>query len=224
MRRSRRVCHSPAEQTPKPRRTKTRVGTRRLWRTTRFFVSSKKPSKPRANPRACPGSRAPSRGSPPHAPERAWATQVSARPTVCLMCAGARGAVVVPPGSPPARARARGDRPRARGAGRGRARAGARDPSLAPVHDADAHDAAIVSFVFSSGRFKKGLSFPRGTRVRWTRGGKARGERGDADAGLEAKRGVPEGRPTLVTFVARARARSASGPRDASISFQTRRR
>ena len=106
----------------------------------------------------------------------------------------------------------------------GRARAGARDPSLAPVHDADAHDAAIVSFVFSSGRFKKGLSFPRGTRVRWTRGGKARGERGDADAGLEAKRGVPEGRPTLVTFVARARARSASGPRDASISFQTRRR
>ena len=93
-----------------------------------------------------------------------------------------------------------------------------------PPKDADAHDAAIVSFVFSSGRFKKGLSFPRGTRVRWTRGGKARGERGDADAGLEAKRGVPEGRPTLVTFVARARARSASGPRDASISFQTRRR
>ena len=224
MRRSRRVCHSPAEQTPKPRRTKTRVGTRRLWRTTRFFVSSKKPSKPRANPRACPGSRAPSRGSPPHAPERAWANQVSARPTVLYVLRGGEGGGGCAPRVRRLRARgARGDRPRAGGAVAARARRRAR-PSLAPVHDADAHDAAIVSFVFSSGRFKKGLSFPRGTRVRWTRGGKARGERGDADAGLEAKRGVPEGRPTLVTFVARARAQSASGPRDASISKQTRRR
>jgi hypothetical protein len=136
-----------------------------------------------------------------------------------LVRVGEGGRWLCPPGFAACARAAREATGRARGgAGAGRARAGARDPSLAPVHDADAHDAAIVSFVFSSGRFKKGLSFPRGTRARWTRGGKARGERGEADAGLEAKRGVPEGRPTLVTFAARARARSASGPRDASIS------
>ena len=144
---------------------------------------------------------------------------------VMFVRGGEGGRWLCPPGFAACARAAREATGRARGgAVAGRARAGARDPSLAPVHDADAHDAAIVSFVFSSGRLKKGLSFPRGTRVRWTRGGKARGERGDADAGLEAKRGVPEGRPTLVTFVARARARSASGPRDASISKQTRRR
>ena len=64
--------------------------------------------------------------------------------------------------------------------------------------------------------FKKGLSFAR-ARERGGPAGHAWGERGEADAGLEAKRGVREGRPTLVTFAARARARSASKRRDASI-------
>jgi hypothetical protein len=55
----------------------------------------------------------------------------------------------------------------------GRARAGARDPSLTPVHDADAHDAAIVHRLFSKWMASKRVCLshahasvvgPRGTR------------------------------------------------------------
>ena len=98
----------------------------------------------------------------------------------------------------------------------GRKRVGARDPSLAPVRDADAQDAAIVHSL-SKRSFKKGFS-SHAARKRGDPSGHARGERGDTDAGLEVERGVPGGRPTLVTFAARARARSASVPGDASIS------
>jgi hypothetical protein len=56
----------------------------------------------------------------------------------------------------------------------GRARAGARDPSLAPVHDADAHDAAIVSFVFQADASKR-VCLSHAARER---GGPAGGKRG----------------------------------------------
>ena len=105
------------------------------------------------------------------------------------MCAGARGGGCAPGfAACAARREATG---RARG-GRSRgARAGARDPSLAPVHDADAHDAAIVSFVFSSGRFKK-VCLSHAARECNGPAGEARGERGDADAGLEAGAASPK--------------------------------
>ena len=79
----------------------------------------------------------------------------------------------------------------------GRARAGARDPSLTPVHDADAHDAAIVHRLFSKWMASKRVCLShahasvvaRGARVGRTRrggrgfGSEARRPRRTSDAG-----------------------------------------
>ena len=134
---------------------------------------------------------------------RVWRTgEPGLGPADGLVRVGEEGRWLCPPGFAACARAARETTGRA-GVGpvAGRTRAGARDPSLAPVHDADAQDAAIVA------SFKEALQkgfVSHAAREGGGPAGHARGERGDADAGLEEKRGVPEGRPTLVTFAARS--------------------
>ena len=92
-----------------------------------------------------------------------------------LVRVGEGGRWLCPPGFAACARAAREATGRARGgAGAVRARAGARDPSLAPVHDADAHDAAIVSFVFQADASKR-VCLSHAARER---GGPAGGKRG----------------------------------------------